>query len=103
MKECHPVIKVPFSSKWYGLELHIPGADVVEMVDFPDMGDYEHLGSPYIDHVPNPKHVIAWATENKYLIEHLSLCLIIGCWALQNGNQYDFDLEKLAGAIYGVS
>lgn len=81
------IVKVPFESKWYGLDIHRPNGEVDE-VEFPDMEDYDRLGPPYLDHAPNPRHVYRWALSKGYRIDPLSLELIIGRWEIEYGNSY---------------
>lgn len=69
------------SSKWYNLELWTP--EGMHSIEFPDMGNYEKLGSPYVDHVPNPKHVVLWAESMGYELDEMSLEVMIGRWALE--------------------
>lgn len=65
--------------KWYELYLVYPDGGV-EAVDFPDCGNYEELGSPYVDHVPNPRHVFAWALALDYTVDDAGLTAMCAEW-----------------------
>lgn len=84
-----PVITVEAKGKWYDLVLI--GLDgKLSWVEFPDMGDYGRLGSPYVDHTPSPWHVVEWAENRGYEVCHLALEMMIGRWELECGRErYD--------------
>lgn len=86
-----PTLTVELYVKWYTLWL-VKGHEVTE-VEFPDMGNYEKLGSPYLDHAPNPRHVCAWAEKNGFEIDHLALELMVGRWELEGTSHYE-DMER---------
>lgn len=74
-------------SKWSSLTLtHSDGR--TEEVPFPDMGDYQRLGSPYVDHVPNPRHVCRWAEKMGYEIDETALERMVGRWELEATDHY---------------
>lgn len=70
-----PVVTVEAYTKWYGLYVVRPDAQVEE-VPFPT---HETL-TPYIDHVPNPAVVEAWAEANGYEVDEMALEMMIGRW-----------------------
>ena len=74
------IITVENYLKWYKLYLLHPNGDV-EAVDFPVMDGI--AGSPYIDHVPNPDHVAAWANLEGYTISDQSYEMMIGRWVYE--------------------
>jgi hypothetical protein len=76
-------IAVELIYKWYHLILIKPDG-AIEKMEFPDMGLYEDLGSPWLDHCPNPAHVVAYAREHDYYVDNMSLELIIGRWTLEH-------------------
>lgn len=89
----HPVVTVEAYCKWYCLWVRFK--DRVEEAEFPDEGEYKTLGSPYLDHAPNPRHVVRWAKRMGYVIDDLALELIVGRWELEAGRRYDDMLEEL--------
>ncbi len=80
-----PVVTVENYMKWYGLWLVMPDGYVVE-VAFPDEGRYDTLGPPYLDHAPNPKHVMAWCARMSYRLDERALEMMIGRWAREYDN-----------------
>jgi hypothetical protein len=77
-----PIVSVPTDgSKWYRLTVTYWDG-TTEQVSFPDEGDYETLGSPYLDHAPNPRHVWRWAERMGYDVDDASLEAITGRWVL---------------------
>lgn len=89
-----PVVTVELYIKWYGVYVVSAPTDGsrVQRVSFPDMGSYETLGSPYVDHAPNPRHVCAWAEQMGYVVDDLSLEMMIGRWELECGSRRYEDL-----------
>lgn len=84
-----PVVTVELSVKWYSLFVVSPGpGGGVKEVPFPDMGDYDLFGSSYVDHVPNPRHVMRWAAQEGYYVDELALELMIGRWELEALGHY---------------
>lgn len=91
-----PIIKVPgFEAKWYHLELHHPDGKVDKITfDQFDRGAknysaYERLGSAFLDHNPNPAHVLEWAIEKDYDIDNLSMMVMIAEWRMFYFNEYE--------------
>lgn len=73
-----PVVTVEAYPKWYSLYVVRPGPHVEE-VPFPESDTM----TPYIDHVPNPQVVKAWADANGYEVDELALEMMIGRWQLR--------------------
>lgn len=110
-----PWVSVPYVSKWYfllvtfpaghrlptaeqavqlGLRrcVQLPNGDRRFEADFP-MNE-EAPGSPCVDHAPNPRHVMSWATRAGWHVEDLSLELMVGRWELECGEgRYDAMME----------
>lgn len=101
-----PWVSVPFASKWYHLLVtfpagvrppngqyahamglgrfeRMPNGDIRFEADFPM--DEDAPGSPCVDHAPNPRHVMSWATRHGWHVEDLSLELMVGRWELECG------------------
>lgn len=79
------VVTIENYCKWYSLFLVHPGGSI-EAVDFPDLGNYEKLGSPYVDHEPNPAHVLAWAMYHDYEVDPDTLRAIEYRWHTDVGS-----------------
>lgn len=83
-----PTITVALDTKWYRLFLLLPDLDsrgehrVVEL-EFPDPPEFK--GTPYVDHVPNPRCVLFFARVYGYVIDDLAWELMIGRWELIEG------------------
>lgn len=73
-----PTISVTLAPKWSCLYLIAAGGQEVAELPFPDPAHFS--GSPYIDHVPNPRAVLAYAKQHNYLIDDLAWELMIGRW-----------------------
>lgn len=75
------IVTVENYDKWYGLQIVHPD-NSVEEVPFPDMGNYEILGSPFRDHVPNPAHITAkWPYDDRrFMVHNRALDIIAGRW-----------------------
>lgn len=111
-------VSVDLSDKWYGLSLSVPegetlpeevrtqiiwGSSGLYHVAFPDEVDasfggyYGRHGSPFVDHAPNPRHVMAWAKRHGFRVHRISLELMIGRWELECGE--DRYADMLEGAL----
>jgi hypothetical protein len=88
------IVKVSLEEKWYGLLLQHSNGHVEE-IPFPDMGNYSKLGSPYIDHTPNPRHVAFWAAQEGYRLDPVSFELLVGRWMLECTTQFEDLYEVL--------
>jgi hypothetical protein len=75
-----PVVTVECYEKWYHLYLVYKIHDelAVEATPFPE---HDTL-TPYIDHVPNPAVVKAWAESKGYYLDELAYQMMIGRWEL---------------------
>lgn len=80
-----PLLTVALSEKWYGLYIVYPSG-AVSHIAFPDEDNYEVLGSPYVDHAPNPRHITRFAEKNGYDIHPVALDLITGRFVLEGEN-----------------
>lgn len=78
------VVTVEAAEKWYGLILARRDVSgwLAGVHEFPDEGRYEVLGSPYVDHVPNPAHVLVWAKRMGYHLDTRALEVMLGRWVL---------------------
>lgn len=72
------VLTVEMSSKWYELFLIRPDLSI-KVVQFHDLPRIDGL-SPYIDHVPRPFAVKAYAEGNDCWLDEMALECIIGRW-----------------------
>jgi hypothetical protein len=68
------MVTCEISSKWYSLLLIHPDSRV-ETIQFPDE---PCCGSPWVDHAPNPRHVVAYAERMGYDIDEVALDCIAG-------------------------
>lgn len=83
----YPVLTVEVYCKWYDLFIVHPSGRI-EGVPFPDEGKHGVSGPPYVDHVPNPRHVVHWARREGVTVDDLSLEIMIGRWELEVGDRY---------------
>lgn len=72
------VLTVELYEKWYGLIVVHPSGAMQE-IPFPT----SETMTPYVDHVPNPQVVKAYADANNLYIDELALELIVGRWNLR--------------------
>jgi hypothetical protein len=98
-----PVVTVELSSKWYGilvvwgdradrakrgLPVFHGEADAVHIkeVPFPSL----QVGSQvsYVDHVPNPLTVRAWAEEQGYHVDEVAFEIMVGRWETEVKGNY---------------
>lgn len=86
-----PLITVEVYSKWYYLHVVRVGHPVGE-IGFETL-DEMHLdgyGPPFVDHAPNPWHVMEYARRIGADVDDIALELIIGRWELECGEgRYD--------------
>lgn len=82
-----PTLTVELYSKWYGLFLVYPNGEIQEM-PFPYDETCPKGEVPFVDHVPNPNAVIAYADANEYLIDNLALEMIVGRWEIEIRENY---------------
>ncbi len=75
-----PVLTAECYSKWYSLFLVYRIHDEVAIDEVPFPEDATGKLTPYIDHVPNPLVVDAWAKEKGYELDELAVEIMIGRW-----------------------
>jgi hypothetical protein len=74
-----PIVTIENYCKWYDLYLVHPDGRV-EAVPFPE----ERIeGAPYLDHAPNPSHVLHWAERMGYHLHEESEEMMIGRWEIE--------------------
>lgn len=79
-----PIVTVELWVKWYGIWIVFPGEKMRALESpFPQWRGLIRKGSPYVDHVPNPRCVEAFADLNGYTIDDLAAELMIGRWELE--------------------
>lgn len=89
-----PTVTVELSTKWYGLYVVHPSSRV-EKVSFEVLQEVKAdpygkplEGPPFVDHVPNPAYVFAWADLRDLNVDELAYELLLGRWhseVLENG------------------
>jgi hypothetical protein len=65
--------------KWYSLYLVHPNGDVEE-IEFPD---------GYVDHVPDPMAVAAYAESHDYEVDSLAYEMMVGRWETEVRGNYE--------------
>lgn len=71
----------------------------VEAMPFPDEPEFCPGESPYVDHVPNPRVVAAWARSKGYDIDPLAYEMMIGRWEIEARNNYTAEVLPLRDAL----
>jgi len=76
-----PILTVECYSRWYSLYLVTPNGEV-SIVDFSELEPYASGSSvsAYVDHVPNPVAVEAFAESRGYHLYEVALDMIVGRW-----------------------
>jgi len=79
LNEGKSVLTIENYCKWYSLYLISPDWKI-ESVGFPDCGNYQQLGSPYSDHHPSPRHVLAFSLIKGYECDADGFGAIVAEW-----------------------
>lgn len=78
-----PTLTVENYCKWYRLYLVHPDGRVAP-VDFPEWAEGVDDGqAAYVDHVPNPNAVVAWANRSGYAVDSQSHEMMVGRWEME--------------------
>jgi hypothetical protein len=81
-----PVLTVELYPKWYSLHVIQPGG-AVERLEFYELHEFcPPHESTYVDHVPNPSAVLAYAEAKDLTLDDLALELVLGRWVIEVQN-----------------